>query len=166
MCNEMPPEHTLIIEGNITSSIRSTNRQRINRHLRNRIITSCRDAHVMMGSKHIDLALCLYIGAYLICIDNKHLTDKVPRMEQYAEFRASSWKKMHKVTNVKITMGRKYGQLVQLMLSGLNVNMSTKQVSFYNWKHNKWIETSTGFATKWSPIRKKDNQIQPWWPKQ
>jgi len=32
-CNEMPPEHTLIIEGNITSSIRSTNRQRIDRHL-------------------------------------------------------------------------------------------------------------------------------------
>jgi len=33
----------------------------------------------MMGSKHIDPALCIYIGAYLICIDNKHLTDKVPR---------------------------------------------------------------------------------------
>ena len=73
----MPPEHTLIIEGNITSSIRSTKRQRIDRHLRNRIITSCGDANVMMGSKHIDPALCIYIGAYLICIDNKHLTDKV-----------------------------------------------------------------------------------------
>ncbi len=33
----------------------------------------------MMGSKHIDPALCIYIGAYLICIDNKHLRDKVPR---------------------------------------------------------------------------------------
>jgi hypothetical protein len=33
----------------------------------------------MMGSKHIDPALCIYIGAYLICIDNKHLTAKVPR---------------------------------------------------------------------------------------
>jgi len=33
----------------------------------------------MMGSKHIDPALCIYIGAYLISIDNKHLTDKVPR---------------------------------------------------------------------------------------
>jgi hypothetical protein len=32
----------------------------------------------MMGSKHIDLALCIYIGAYLICIDNNHLTAKVP----------------------------------------------------------------------------------------
>jgi hypothetical protein len=33
----------------------------------------------MMGSKHIDPALCIHIGAYLICFDNKHLTDKVPR---------------------------------------------------------------------------------------
>jgi hypothetical protein len=32
----------------------------------------------MMGSKHIDPALCIYIGAYLICIDKKHLRDKVP----------------------------------------------------------------------------------------
>jgi hypothetical protein len=75
----MPPEHTLIIEGNITSSIRSTKHKRIDRHLRTHIITSCGDANVMMGSKHIDPALCMYIGTYLICIDNKHLTDKVPQ---------------------------------------------------------------------------------------
>jgi hypothetical protein len=78
-CNEMPPEHTLIIEGNITSSIRTTKQQQINRHLRKHIITSCGDVNVMMGSKHIDPALCIFIGAYLICIHNKHLTDKVPR---------------------------------------------------------------------------------------
>jgi hypothetical protein len=75
----MPPEHTLIIEGNITSSISNTTQQRIDGHLRHRIITSCGDANVMMGTKHIDPALCIYIGAYLICIDNKHLTAKVPR---------------------------------------------------------------------------------------
>ena len=75
----MPPEHTLIIEGHITSSMSNTARQRTNRHLKHRIITSCGDANVMMGSKHIDPALCIYIGAYLICIDNKHLRDKVPR---------------------------------------------------------------------------------------
>ncbi len=33
----------------------------------------------MMGTKHIDPLLCLYLGAYLMCIDNKHLKDKVPR---------------------------------------------------------------------------------------
>jgi hypothetical protein len=78
-CDEMPPEHTLIIEGHITSSISTTTRQRIDRHFRHCIITSCGDANVMMGSKHIDPALCIYIGAYLICIDNKHLRDKVPQ---------------------------------------------------------------------------------------
>ena len=75
----MPPELTLIIEGNITSSIANTKQQRIDGHLRHRILTSCGDANVMMGSKHIDPALCIYIGAFLICIDNKHLTAKVPR---------------------------------------------------------------------------------------
>jgi hypothetical protein len=74
----MPPEHTLIIEGHIKSSISNTTRLRIDRHLKHCIITSCGDANVMMGSKHIDPALCTYIGAYLICIDNKHLRYKVP----------------------------------------------------------------------------------------
>jgi hypothetical protein len=56
----MPPELTLIIEGHITSSISNTTRQRINRHLRHCIITTCGDANVMMGSKHIDPALSIY----------------------------------------------------------------------------------------------------------
>ena len=60
----MPPEHTLIIEGNITSSISNTTQQRIDRHLRHRIITTCGDANVMMGSKHIDPALCIYIKCF------------------------------------------------------------------------------------------------------
>ena len=80
-------------------------------------------------------------------------------MKQYAGFWASSWKKMHEVTNVKINMGRKYGQLVQLMSSGYKSPFTIGIT-------NKWIEMSTGFATKWSPIREKNNQIQVWWPKQ
>ncbi len=62
----MPPEHTLIIEENITISISNTARQQIDRYLRHHIITSSGDANVMMGSKHIDPALCIYIGAYLM----------------------------------------------------------------------------------------------------
>ncbi len=31
-----------------------------------------------VGTKHIDPALCIYIGAHLICIDNKHLKDNDP----------------------------------------------------------------------------------------
>jgi hypothetical protein len=77
--NKLPPEHTLIIEAHITSSVSNKSQQRIDRHLRNRTITSCGDADVMMGTKHIDSALCIYISTYLICIDNKHLKDKVTR---------------------------------------------------------------------------------------
>jgi hypothetical protein len=53
--------------------------KKIKEHLRNRIITTCGDADVMAGTKHIYPALCIYVGAQLICIDNKHLQDKVSR---------------------------------------------------------------------------------------
>ena len=33
----------------------------------------------MIGTNYINPALCLYLDAYFMCIDNKHLTDKVPR---------------------------------------------------------------------------------------
>ena len=42
-------------------------------------MTSGGDADKMVGFKHIDPALCIYIGAHLICIDNKQLKAKVPR---------------------------------------------------------------------------------------
>jgi hypothetical protein len=77
--DELPPEHTLVIETHITSSVSKKSQQRIDRHLRNCIITSCNDADVMMGTTHNDPALCMYIGTYLIFIDSKHLKDKVPR---------------------------------------------------------------------------------------
>jgi hypothetical protein len=81
----------------------------------------------MMGSIHIDPALCIYIGAYLICIDNKHLRDKVPRgngtLCQVLGVQLKENAQSHKVTNGRITMGRKCGQSMQMMLSGLNVNM-------------------------------------------
>ena len=75
----MPPNHTLIIEANITSSLSKNSNQKVDKHLHHQDITSCGDANAMMGTKHIDPALCLYLGAYLMCIDNKHLADKVPR---------------------------------------------------------------------------------------
>jgi hypothetical protein len=77
--NVNPPKYTIIIEADITSSVAKNTHQKINEHLRNRIITTCGDADVMAGSKHIDPALCIYVGAHHICIDNKHLKDKVPR---------------------------------------------------------------------------------------
>ncbi len=74
-----PPENTIIIEADITSSTAKYAHQKIDKHLRQRITTTCGDANVMVGTKHIDPALCIYIGAHLICIDNKHLKDKVPQ---------------------------------------------------------------------------------------
>jgi hypothetical protein len=77
--NVNPPEHTIIIEADISSSVAKNAHRKIKEHLRNRIITTCGDADIMVGTKHIDPALCMYVGAHLICIDNKHLKDKVPR---------------------------------------------------------------------------------------
>jgi hypothetical protein len=66
-------------EADITSSIDKNEHKKIDKHLRQRSITTCGDANAMVGTKHIDPALCMYIGAHLMCIDNKHLKDKVPR---------------------------------------------------------------------------------------
>jgi hypothetical protein len=74
-----PPEHTIIIEVDISSLVAKNAHQKIKEHLRNSLITTCGDADVMAGTKHIDPALCIHVGAHLTCIDNKHLKDKVPR---------------------------------------------------------------------------------------
>ncbi len=73
------PEHTIIIEADISSSVATNAHKKIDEHLRQHIITTCGYADVTWGTKHIDPALCIYVGAYLVCIDNKHLKDKVPR---------------------------------------------------------------------------------------
>jgi len=77
--NKLPPNHTLIIETNISSSVSKKSQHKIDRHLKNCILTTCGDADVMSGTKHIDPALCIYIGTSLICINYKHMKDNVPR---------------------------------------------------------------------------------------
>ncbi len=74
-----PPEHRIIIKADIRSSVAKRTHWKIKEHLRHRIITTCGDADVMAGTKHIDPALCLYVGAHLICIHNKLLKDNVSR---------------------------------------------------------------------------------------
>jgi hypothetical protein len=54
----MPPDHTLIIAANITSSQAKNSNQKIDKHLRHQNITTCGDANAMMGTKHIDPSLC------------------------------------------------------------------------------------------------------------
>lgn len=75
----MPPTHTIVIEAKITSSETKKSSRKIDSHLRQRILTTCGDANALFGTKHIDPALCLYVGAIIMCIDNKHLKDNVPR---------------------------------------------------------------------------------------
>ena len=48
---------------------------KINEMMRHRILTTCGDADVMVGTKHIDPLLRLYVGGYFMCIDNKHLSE-------------------------------------------------------------------------------------------
>ena len=76
---ETPPTNTIIIEANIKSSKKKKSKIKIDSHIRHRIITTCGDANAMCGTKHIDPELCLYVGAYIKRIDNKHLKDKVPK---------------------------------------------------------------------------------------
>jgi hypothetical protein len=100
-----PPEHTIIIEADISSSVAKRAHQKIKEQLRHRIIITCRDADVMAGTTHIDLALCIHVGAHLICIDNKHLKDKVPRgngticrvigIKLHEEPQSYNWKKYY-----------------------------------------------------------------------
>ena len=91
--------------------------------MRHRIITSCGDANAMMGTKHIDSALCIYLGAYLMCIDNKHLTDKVPRGNGTL-CRVLDVKLKHNAPSYKYKnyYEKKCGQSMQQMLDGLNVS--------------------------------------------
>jgi hypothetical protein len=100
-----PPEHTIITEADIRSSVAKRTHWKIKEHLRHRIITTCGDADVMAGTKHINPALCLYVGAHLICIDNKHLKDKVPRGNgTKCRVIGIKLKKNHKAINGKIIM--------------------------------------------------------------
>jgi len=78
----------------------------------------------MSGTKHIDPDLCIYIGASLICIDNNHMKDNVPRGNGTlcrvlgVKFRENA--PSHRVNNY---YGKKYGQSMQNMFNGYNVNM-------------------------------------------
>jgi hypothetical protein len=51
--NDLPPSHTLIIEAHITSSNSKKIQQKVDKNLRNHTITTCGDADVMLGTKHI-----------------------------------------------------------------------------------------------------------------
>ncbi len=78
-----PPSHTIIIEAEMLSAAPKTSKhfgKKIRGMLRHRILTTCGDANVSAGTKHVDPALCLYVGAHVICtIGNENLNKKVSR---------------------------------------------------------------------------------------
>ena len=122
--NDLPPSHTLIIEAHITSSNSKKIQQKVDKNLRNQIITTCGDADVMVGTKHIDPALCIYIGASLICIDYKHMKDNVPRGNgTLCRVLGVKLRENAPSNTVKNYYGKKYGQSTQNMFNGYNVNM-------------------------------------------
>ncbi len=78
--DEPPPDHTVVVEADIQSSKSSRSKTKINSMLRHRIITTCGDDNAKSGTRHVDPALCLYIGAFVICvISNQSLNEKVRR---------------------------------------------------------------------------------------
>ena len=148
--NDLPPSHTLIIEAHITSSNSKKIQQKVDKNLRNQIITTCGDADVMVGTKHIDPALCVYHGAHLICIDNKHLNSKIPRGNgTLCRVLGVKLKKNATTYNWKNYYGKKCGQSMQKMWNIYSVNMSTKQDTFYNWRHKykTWKKYKTNTRT-------------------
>ncbi len=117
----------------ISSSVAKNAHQKISEHLRQQIITTCGNADVKVGTKHIDPALCIYIGAYLICNDNKHLKDKVPRGNGTV-CRVIGIKLKHDPQSYK--WKNYYGKKVQTVnasdVEWVNVNMSTKPEPYFN----------------------------------
>ena len=78
----------------------------------------------MSGTKHIDPALCIYIGASLICIVIKHMKDNVSRgngtLCRVLGVKLRENAPSHRVKNY---YGKKYGRSMQNMFNGYNVNM-------------------------------------------
>jgi len=78
--NQLPSKSTCIVEADISSSTSKRCKVKINRMLRHRIITTCGDDNVKNGTRPVDPALCLYVGAFVICIiTNDGLNQKVRR---------------------------------------------------------------------------------------
>ena len=77
---ELPPEHTIVVEADIFSSVSDRRNVNVDNVIRHRIRSTCGDANVKYGTYKVDPSLCLYIGAYLMCVlGNEFLREKVPR---------------------------------------------------------------------------------------
>ena len=74
--NELPPDHTILIEADIHSCTSNDNKgkTRVSREMRHRIISTCGDSHCVTGqNKKVDPCLRMYRGAHAMCNDNSKL---------------------------------------------------------------------------------------------
>ena len=78
--DKSPTEHTIVVEAEICSANNELKGMTIDTVLRHNIITTYGDDSVKYSTQKIDPALCLYAGAFLMCLlPNKFLTASVPR---------------------------------------------------------------------------------------
>ena len=90
--DELPPEHTVVIEAHIskapkkrrssrkndnsnTNSTESPSYIPVNNLIRHRIYTRCGDSDVSFGTKHIDPAIKWYTGAHCMVNDNDNIAE-------------------------------------------------------------------------------------------
>ena len=74
--NELPPDHTILIEADIQScnSDNNSGKTRVSREIRDRILSTCGDSQCVTGqSKKVDPCLRFYPGAHAMCNDNSKL---------------------------------------------------------------------------------------------
>ena len=60
----IPPDHTLIVEAGIKSSMSKKAKQKIDNVLRDIILTTCGDAHVKVGKSKKSVQHCAYISVH------------------------------------------------------------------------------------------------------
>ena len=77
---ELPPDHTIIIESAFGPTCSSNRKKRkIRNALRHRILESCGDADIVYGTNKLaDPALCLYSGISLVYVANNDDMDQTP----------------------------------------------------------------------------------------
>ena len=72
--DELPPEHTIIIEADIQSNTSKGGTTRVNREIRDQMIATCGDASIDTAcGKLVDPCLRIYSGGHKMCTNNDKL---------------------------------------------------------------------------------------------
>ncbi len=128
----------------------------------------------MTASKnYVDPALCLYVGAHVICtIDNVDLNKEVPRGNGlFVVLLVWNWKTIVIHTDGKISTTKRFGLSMLLTLSQLSSNTTHNHQVFNSWKR-KYLTQSINWILWIWPVTKRrlqDNlsptcrNLYGWW---